>query len=109
MVQAVADPRLGGEVYDRLRPRRFQGPDHGGVVLEHVDIGREHSGPLKLCVTGGLEPDVVIGGHPVQAADGVPTGDQGLGQMEADEPGGSGHEHPQRLLRTWRGGSSRTL
>jgi hypothetical protein len=43
-------------------------------------------------VTAALERDVVIIGHPVVTVDLIAFVEQKLGEMKADEPGGSGYE-----------------
>ena len=93
MVDAVAHAGLGGQMDDGAGTGSGDGSLQGGVVLQHGLGGGELGVLAQQVVTGVLEADVVVVGHAVVAVHGVPLVEQQLGQVEADEAGGSSNKY----------------
>jgi hypothetical protein len=91
--QAVTDPRLRGEVDDHLRRMEIAEGLQRGVVFQHLDGFRK----ARVCLEDGVpilfEPDVVVGGHPVQPDDLMALRQQQPAQVKADESGAAGDEN----------------
>ncbi len=95
VLQAVANPGLGGEVDDHTRPERLNGRVKGGGVLKHQVHGGEARTALKDSLATAFQRHIVIGREAIDPQHLVSVGEQTSRQMEADEARRTGHENPQ--------------
>ena len=86
---AVADPRLRGEVHDLVEPFLLEERIDGGLV---GDVQVQHLQPERLAASF-LEADVVIVIVVVHADNLVSPLPEGVHQLGADESGRAGHEY----------------
>src|SRR5689334_5720182 len=106
--QRVAHARLGGQMYDAsdrvLEKQLFHPLTVGQIELHELKpVQRTQQGQARL-----FEPDVVVVVQIIETDDLVSTVDQTPGNVEADEPGSTGHEY-ERFSRRHSGPSMSML
>ena len=89
VVRGVAHAGLGGEVDDALRSVGGEGVFDGVAVGEVGDDLGEAGAAFEAGEAGALEVDVVVVVEVVEADDFVAAVEQALGDVRADEAGGS--------------------
>lgn len=90
--ETVANAGLGGEVDDNVRAEGFSDLPKRCIVLKQ-GFCRGEAGMLEQhLVTPPLQIDIIIVAHAVIAMDGKSFGQQQLGEMVADEAGGTSYE-----------------
>ena len=98
VLEAVAHPGLRREVDDHVGRERVRDPVEQRLILQHPLGGGEIRVLQQHLMPALLQADIVIIRHPVIAVNGEPLGQQQLGQVEPDEPGGAGdqdtHQRP---------------
>ena len=100
MLEAVADPRLRGEVDHHLGLEVPRSGQHPVGVLQHADVGAKFPQLREFGVSIFLQLDVVVRRHAVDAQHFVPLSQQPLGEMKTDETGSSRDQiaHRQPIL-----------